>query len=232
MVCPSQTVEQEFILPIAVGFFDETTDEDLEGSTYTVAGFISNNQASACMELKWADLLREYHLEYFKASELSAGAGQFRQYRDEPDRDDWRPFSDREKRRFAEIHTAFTDLIVEFAEEIHGIGAVVILPDYEKIMQGYPPAKKTLSYPYYLASQLVLIESGTQCAILNRNLPSHRRVCLRPVFDSHETYSGRMKQAFDYFRERNPTSARALLPVHYEDDQDYLSLQVADKYSF
>jgi hypothetical protein len=89
-------------LAIAVGFFDESTDEDLEGSSYTVAGFAANNETSACLELRWKDVLLRYNLEYFKASELNAGEGQFRQFRDEPDNRSWQPFSDREKEKFVE----------------------------------------------------------------------------------------------------------------------------------
>jgi hypothetical protein len=41
-----------------------------------------------------------------------------------------------------------------------------------------------------------------------------------------------MKQAFDSFCAKNPMAARSLLPLHYEDDRTYLSLQVADNIAF
>jgi hypothetical protein len=222
----------DLVLPIAVGFFDESTDQDTEGISYTVAGFVSHNQISACLELRWKDLLREFKVEYFKASELEALEGQFRQYRDDPLCKARKLFSDAEKRKQREIKTAFTDLIVDFEEHIYAIGAVVILPEYDLVRAKYPHAEKHLPAPHFLACQLLMVEAGVQCAKYNRDLPSDYQLSVRPIFDSHETYSGRMKQAFDQFCIKNPISSEHLLPLHYEDDKKYLSLQVADNIAF
>lgn len=219
-------------LTIAVGFFDESTDEDLEGISYTVAGFCSHNKISAQMELRWRDLLNHYNLEYFKASELNAGQGQFRQFRDDPSCTEWRRFSDREKTVFAEIKTAFTDVIAQSADSIYGVGAVVILPDYERLLAESSAARKVLRYPYYIAAQWVLIEAGLNVTKQNKSHSPGDKVWIRPVFDSNETYSGRMKQVFDSFCADNPLAAAPMLPPYYEDDKQYLSLQVADNLAF
>jgi hypothetical protein len=220
-------------MSIAVGFFDESSDpEEVEGASYTVAGFVASNATSACLELRWKDLLAKYNLEYFKASELSAGVGQFRQYRDYPLDGGWRQFSDRERGKFDEIKTAFTDLIVEVSDQINAIGAVVIIADYERIMKESPLARKTLSFPYYQAGQTVLMEAGIQITKENRRSPSGEPLYIRPIFDSHEEYSGRMKAIFDSFAAKNPVSSRYMLPPYYEDDRRYLSLQVADNIAF
>ena len=114
---------------------------------------------------------------------------------------------------------------------INGLGAVVVLPDYQRIMAEYPLARTTLPYPYYLAAHCVLMEAGLQIARQNQDEPSEQWM-LRPVFDSHEEYSGRMKQTFDSFCSKNPLSSKCLLSPHYEDDKKYLSLQVADNIAF
>jgi len=200
VVCPSQLGIELSIMSIAVGFFDESTDsEEVQGASYTVAGFVSSNETSACLELKWKDLLVKYNIEYFKASELNAGEGQFRQYREDPNSSEWKPFTQKEKAKFEEIKIAFTDLIVDFSLDLNVIGAVIILPDYERIMKEYPLARRTLSYPYYQACQTVLMEAGLQISKQNRDYPSGDKLYIRPVFDSHEEYSGRMKAIFDSF---------------------------------
>ena len=47
-----------------------------------------------------------------------------------------------------------------------------------------------------------------------------------------EEFSGRVKQAWDGFCEKNPVSAKCLLPPHYELENDYLTLQAADNLAF
>ncbi len=126
---------------LTAGFFDESTDEDTEGTCYAIAGFIGAQLVTATLELRWRDLLKKYGLEYFKASELNAGVGQFQKFRDDPNNLRWRHFSQREKDIFKEIKTTFTDLIVSFNEGLYGIGAVVILPDLERLRSEYEHAK-------------------------------------------------------------------------------------------
>ena len=222
-------------LALALGFFDESEDsEEIPGATYTVAGFVANNNTSACLELNWQGLLTEYNLDYFKASELSAGEGQFRQYRDNPNCPQWTPFTKREKSKFDEIKIAFTSLIEQYSGHMNATGAVVVLPDYERILRDYQPAAQVLSaHPYYLAAETVMMEAGLLITLENHryNRPD-RQLDLRPVFDSHEEHSGRFKAIFDDFRRNNPLASRHLLPPHYEDDKKYLSLQVADNIAF
>jgi hypothetical protein len=73
---------------------------------------------------------------------------------------------------------------------------------------------------------------GLQISIENKNYKDHEKVMSRPVFYSHEEYSGRAKQSFDSFCKKNPISTRYLLPPYYEDDQKYVGLQVADNLAF
>jgi len=83
-------------MPFVAGFFDESSDED-SSQIYVVAGFTGNYLVTSILEMRWQDVLNKYELEYFKASELNAGVGQFQKYRDEPEDESWRPFSPREK---------------------------------------------------------------------------------------------------------------------------------------
>lgn len=215
---------------LSAGFFDESTDEDSEGTCYVVAGFVASQLVTAKLELRWRDLLDKYGLEYFKASELNAGAGQFRKFRDDPSNYNFRPFSQREKDQIKEISTAFIDLIVN-AGGLYGIGAAVILPDLKQLQSEYPQAKK-LPRPYFMCAQLALVEAGNEMVEQNRNHRSDETCFLRPIFDSHEEFGRRTKQVWDGFCEKNPNCSKFLLPPYYESDKEYLTLQAADLLAF
>lgn len=219
---------------LTAGYFDETTDEDTTGTSYTVAGFIGSQLATTVLSLRWEELLRKYDIEYFKASELNAGDGQFRKFRDEPNlpRREWKRFSDRERETFKRIKIDFTEAIVTCSDELFGIGGVVILPDLERLKAEYPNAK-TLPRPYFICANLCMVEAGLEMEKQNSGIRSASNTCyLRPVFDCHEDYSGVAKLSWDTFCHKNPRSAEYLLPPYYESDKKYLMLQVADNFAF
>jgi hypothetical protein len=218
-------------LKLLAGYFDESTDESTEGFTYTVAGFIASQHATVVLELRWRDLLKEYDLAYFKASELNALEGQFKKFRDDPSVQDWKAFSATEKKKQREIKTGFTDCIVSCGG-LFGIGASLVLTDYERILREYSPAKSVLPLPYYLCTGFVLMEAGFQMYEANKHRRDHDKALLKPIFDSHKQYSGRIKQDFEAFCAKNPISATYLLPPDYESDTTYLALQAADEFAF
>lgn len=76
------------------------------------------------------------------------------------------------------------------------------------------------------------MEAGVRACFENERHRGRDEFVIRPIFDSHKTYSGRVKQGFDSFCQRNPICSRYLLPPHYEVDQKYVSLQVADNIAF
>jgi len=218
------------VMQMAVGYFDESSDEVGGNLCYAVAGLIGSMDATVVLELKWKDLLDEYELAYFKASELNAGEGEFRKFRDDPSAQQWTPFSPREKMLLKDIKTRFTDVIVS-SRGLYWIGAVVVLPDFERVRAQYPAAK-ILPEPYFLCSGLVLMEAGQQMLLTNSEIPSPHKGFLKPVFDSHEAYSGRVKQGYDLFCEKNPLSATYLLPPDYEPEEKHMSLQAADDFVY
>lgn len=217
---------------LTVGFFDESTDTDTTGICYTVAGFIGSQHASVVLEMRWKDLLEKYGLEYFKASELNAGTGQFQKFRDDPHDFGWRKFSSRERNLFDKIKTEFTDTIVKERDGIGALGAVVILPDLERLRAEYPHAS-ILPHPYFLCAQWCMMESGIEMAVQNYCKSRRGDPCfLRPIFDQQEEFSGRAKNNWDSFRDKNPRSSEYLLCPHYESELQYLSIQAADNIAF
>lgn len=210
------------------GYYDES--DDIERG-YAVAGFVGNQHDCVHLDLAWKGrILDKYDLEYFKASELNAGAGQFAKFRDNPN-DLNAPFTPREKNLFNEIKIATIDLTVSF-DLLIAIGAVCMLPDYYRLAEEYSRAGKTIPAPYFFCSQLMMMESGFLMHRLNTRLSASQQGLIRPVFDSHEQYSGRAKQMFDEFCRKNPISSNSLLPPHYEDEKDYRVLQAADNLAY
>lgn len=118
-----------FMMWHAAGYYDESDDNE---KAYAVAGFIGHQQDCVHLDLAWRDkVLDKYGIEYFKASELNAGTGQFAKFRDDPSNVKAK-FSAREKAVFDEIKIASIDVILNF-DMLLGIAAVVLLPDYYRI---------------------------------------------------------------------------------------------------
>jgi hypothetical protein len=217
-------------MQMAVGFFDESTDEDGANLSYSVAGFLGPQDATAVLELRWKDILTKYGLPYFKASELSAGEGQLKRFRDEPLAKEWKRFSPRERQLLDRIKIDFTDAIVN-SRGLYGIGVALSLPDLQRLRLEYKPAEK-LPSPYFICASLMLMEAGQQMNLSNEhNLPGDRGF-LQPIFDSHESYEGSAKATFDAFCKSNPISARYLLPPIYDPEERYLTLQAADNLAY
>ena len=215
----------------AAAYFDESDDND---RAYAVAGFLAHQHDCVHLDLAWRDrILEKYELEYFKASELNAGTRQFAKFRDNPSNLDCL-FSRREKELFGKIKTESIDIFLEFGH-VAGIGVVLVLPDYYRLLEEYKPLGKALPAPYLFCANIMMMEIGVMMNEVNdalrRNKVSQRGV-VRPVFDSHKTYSGRSKLMFDEFVRKNEFCSKYLLPPHYENDKDYVVLQIADNLAY
>jgi len=142
-----------------------------------------------------------------------------------------RRFRHEKKTLFNEIKIASIDVIVS-ADLLIGIGAVLVLPDYHRLAEEYMSIGKTLLAPYFFCAQTIMMESGFIVQKINAPLRPSQYGLIRPVFDSHEQYSGRSKQMFDEFSQKNPITSEFMLPPHYESDKDYLMLQAADNLAY
>lgn len=213
----------------AAAYFDESGDSD---RAYAMAGFMGGQHDCVHLDLAWRErILEKWNLEYFKASELESGTGQFAQYRDNPQNLD-AAFSQREKDLFRQIKTESIDLILDVGEYLVGFGVVLVLPDYYRISEECRALGKIVPAPYFFCSNLMLMESGVIMNEINQSAAPMNRGLVRPVFDSHEEYSGRAKAGFDDFCATNPLCSQYLLPPYYENDQQYLVLQAADNLAY
>jgi hypothetical protein len=205
------------------GYFDESFDEG-EERCYTIAGYVGPQLPAVVLDLRCKALLKRYDLDYFKASEIELGFGEFEKHRDDP-KNLAAPLSTREKNFIREIKTAFVDLICA-EDHIVGMSASVLLKDYSLLKTREPDLFSRLPNPYTLCGHLVLMEAGFAVNWSNENFS--QRALLRPIFDSHQDYSFRFQTAFDDFCSKNPNCSRFLLKPIYEKEQDYRCLQAAD----
>lgn len=217
------------LMYLGVGYFDESYDDETRGKCYTVAGLIGGQLATTVLALRWKDLNKKWEIDYFKASELEVGEGQFKKFRDNPLSESWMPFSEREKNLFRQIKTEYTNLIIESG--VYCLGACLVLPDYHRLRKDNRLARKNLLHPYFQCAQMVLMESGMQVAEANATW-SEETLFLKPIFDSHQKYEGRMKRAFGQFCAKNPNSSRYLHSPDYEDEKDHRALQAADNIAY
>lgn len=66
----------------------------------------------------------------------------------------------------------------------------------------------------------------------NATRTEENKLYIKPIFDSHEEFSGIAKIAYEKFRRKNTRAATVLLPMHYEDDIDTPALQAADMLAY
>jgi Protein of unknown function (DUF3800) len=224
--CSSVLRANEYMIYAA--YFDESNDHE---RAYCVGGFIGAQLD--CVHLDWAwkeRILDAYKLKYFKASELEHGTGEFRQHRENPNHADAR-FTEREKALFTEIKTKTIDIFLD-AQFLISFGAVVVLPDYHRLVDEFKVRGFDLPAPYWFGAQVCFMEAGYIMDYLNDGTPKSQQSQVSPIFDAHEEYGRKAKQVFDAFREKNPKWSKWVLNPHYEDDQDYIVLQVADNLAY
>jgi hypothetical protein len=128
---------------------------------------------------------------------------------------------------FRDIKTKTVDLFLN-AEFLIGFGAVVVLPDYHRLVKELDAGGFAVPAPYWFAAQVVYMEAGWIMNYLNEDELPSRKAHVRPIYDSHKDYSRKAREIFDDYRDKNPLWSEWLLAPHYESDQDYILLQVAD----
>jgi hypothetical protein len=213
---------------IYAAYFDESDDKD---HAFGVGGFLGSQLD--CVHLEWAwkeKILDKYDLEYFKASELAHGTGQFRKFRDDPS-NIRASLSEREKALFTEIKTKTVDVFLD-AEFLIGFGAYVVIPDYKRLLAELRAEGLVLPKPYWFGAQIVYMEAGRIMNDLNYGVPESQSSHVSPIYDFQDEYMPSAQQIFEDYRDKNPLWSKWILPPHYEDDKDYVVLQVADNLAY
>lgn len=207
-------------------------DESDEKPGFSVAGYAAAYDTWIHLDWKWQCLLKKWNLAYFKASECENLLGEFAQYRDRPSDLESKP-KPNERDKLIEIKTEFVDAICKQSDDLQGYGAVVVVEDFERIISEDAEASRIfMDNPYYICFQLCLIAAAMPARDANARRSKEHRIQVKPIFDSHEEYSGLAKILFDKFIEKNPRSAEVLLPPSYDDDKTTSALQVADTLAY
>jgi hypothetical protein len=231
MYVKNQPSIEESLMLLAAGYFDESTDGEFEERVFTVGGYVTSGYPAIHLDLKWRDLLTKYEIEYFKASELEAGIGQFAKFRDKPKNASKDRFTEREREFFRCIKTEFVDLLSQ-QEGMIGISATVHMRQFKAFALDHPDLFRKLPTVYGLCAQLVMVDAGYLMNETQASNPPHLHGLLRPIFDSHKDYERLTVDTFDRFCKANPEASRLLLPPIFEDDKKYLCLQSADLFVY
>jgi hypothetical protein len=207
-------------------------DESDERPGFAIAGYSAAYDTWLHVDWAWQDLLARWKLKYYKASECENGLGQFAQYRDDPN-DQKSPLKPNERDRLKEIKKQFIGAISKHHDDLQGYGAAIVTEDFHRVIAEDPAARKIfLDKPYYIAAQLCLVAAAMPARDSNLRRTGNDRIEVRPIFDSHEEYSGIARQVFYNFMKKNPQSAEVLLQPTYEDDLTTSPLQVADTLAY
>jgi hypothetical protein len=119
-----------------------------------------------------------------------------------------------------------------FCDAATCIGATLVLPDFYRLKKENRLARKNLLPPYYMCAQTVLMEAGFQMVEANVSRSLGDTLFLKPIFDSHQRYEGRMKKGVAQFCTKNPSCSRYLNSPDYEDEKTHRALQAADNIAY
>lgn len=220
--------ESKFMAVVYGGYYDESGDD----ATFAVAGFMAPYETWIHLDWAWRDLVKEWKIEYFKASECVNGLEQFAQYRDNP-LDVKSRLKTHEWEKLQIAYRQFGDLIRKHSHYLMGYGAVAYLKDFRRIVAEDPKALALfMDHPYYVCLQAALHASTERMFEENKNRLFENKLYIKPIFDSHEEFSTKAKIAYDKFREKNKRAGTLLLPLNYEDDVDTPALQAADMFAY
>jgi hypothetical protein len=89
-----------------------------------------------------------------------------------------------------------------------------------------------MDHPYYLCLQAALHAPTKKMFKANLRRPKETKLYIKPIFDSHEEFSGIARLAYGKFLEKNTRAATLLLPLNYADDVDTPALQAADMLAY
>jgi len=209
-----------------VATFGAYFDESEDNYCISFSGYVAGYKTWIDFDWKWREVLKKWDIKYFKSSECETLVGEFLKYRSDPNHPR-APMTPKDKETARRARTDFTDVICQLQDSLCGIGAVVVKRDFERIISENSRALFLFgSEPYFLALQMCLTRMVTKLA--QDNGPFAGKHYIKPIFDSHEEFSGTAKRLYDKFKSKNPNVAAVLLPLNYEDDIDTAALQASD----
>lgn len=216
-------VEQRHICAmILAAYFDESSDS----YCFSVSGYVAGYATWVDFDWRWRDVLRKWNIKYFKSSECETLVGEFLKYRTDPQHPR-APMAKEDKDTARRARTDFTDVICQLQNSLCGIGTVVIKNDFERIISESEKARFIFGCePYFMGLQVCLTRMVTR--LEKDNGPMVGKHYIKPIFDTHEEFSGRAKVLYDKFKGKNPNVAAVLLPLSYDDDLETTALQASD----
>jgi hypothetical protein len=223
-------------------YMDESFDMRNQG-VFVVGGFLGRGVAIFELARRWEALRKrpDIDIQYFKASHLERGQGEFRKFVADP-----RNIMATERAKLDSISHEFLNLIVHpvaFDSRsylcVYGVG--VVQQDFYDVIKDADARAVLGVSPYRLAYDLAMI----QCAWAMKKLedeikadknrimstsPSREYVSF--VCDEHEDYSALANEAYRNLKENNPNAAAYMATFCMDDEKKCEPLQAADAAAF
>lgn len=216
LVFPADMEVNGYLSMIYNCFLDDSKDKN-QTKLMVSAGFFGTKDDWGDLRARWSGVLKRHGLDYFKSSEYYSLTGQFKEFRTNK----YPPPTGREA---AERIRSELQAKLEQCPNIHGIGVMVLLEDYYRVL-ARPEAQGILpSEPYHTALDSVIYETVKMIKLQpGRNLVAFVHDD-GPDFDS-------LRVSYQKFKEKNPITAKKLGGFVPMDDKVHPPLQAADMVS-
>jgi len=216
LVFPYDAKSNRYLCMVYHCFLDDSKDRH-QTKLMVSAGFFGTKDDWSNLRAGWARILRKHGIEYFKSSEYYRLSGQFSKFKS----GEYPPPRGREA---AEQIRSELQAKLEQCPNIYGIGVMVLLEDYKRVLSR-PEAQRVIPLdPYHTALDSVIYE--TVKAVNRRPGPN----VVAFVHDDGPDFAS-LEVSYRKFRDKNPKTARSLGGFAGLDDRQHPPLQAADMVS-
>jgi len=206
LVFPSDTETKGHLCMIYTCFLDDSKDRDQEKVAVS-AGFVADKENWGRLRAIWKGVLNRRGLAYFKSSEYYSLSGEFARFRTGA-------YPRPTGREAAQEIRAELQAKLGECENIFGIGIMVVLEDFNKVLSRPESDGVIPPNPYHIAFNSVM----HQTANLVRSWPGRNKVAF--VHDDGSDFDS-LRASYQYFKEKNPKSAKMLAGFMPLDDKDH-----------
>jgi Protein of unknown function (DUF3800) len=198
-------------------FFDESTDQHQKNIVY-IGGFVGRWEQWAKIEWRWAALLQEYDIRYYRAYEAEHAKGEFDKppYRTNKDY-----LTDDQRELLREVRRRFFSSIIE--AKVSGVGIGVPVDEFNAVANTTEKRDKFGGTPYYLCGHLAIM--SIMHAIVTE-VRSKELVAF--IFDQQYEYEAEMKRVTSELGKKPSPYTAQLGSTDFADKKKYIQLQVAD----
>lgn len=177
---------------------------------FVLAGYLAAQKEWKRFEKKWQDVLDNYEIKVFHASDCNSNTGEFARFDGKQE----------EKNQFVkELLTTISD-----RSRIIPINVGVVVRDFPDPEHGRVLARG--GHPYYVCMKAFM----STVTLVMRRFPAHERVAL--IFDRQDQFDQRAHETFDGILSETWEGRERFKTLEFGSRQDNIPLQAADSLAF